>query len=96
MMFLCLCKPKRFDRKVLIDGELKLIKGDQLEKVEKEASESRSFKQNTAAVFKLMVDKRMVRLYPEIFWTGCAISINSSMLVNLMADAVKSDGGDEH
>jgi len=39
MMFLCLCKPKRFDRKVLIDGELKLIKGDQLEKVEKEASE---------------------------------------------------------
>ena len=43
-----------------------------------------------------MADKRMIRLYPEIFWTGCTIAINSSMLVNLMADAVKKDGGDDH
>jgi MFS family permease len=38
----------------------------------------------------------MIRLYPEIFWTGATLAINSSMLVNLMGDAVKHDGGDEH
>ena len=38
----------------------------------------------------------MVRLYPEILWTGVTLSINSSMLINLMGDCVASDGGDTH
>ena len=69
------------------------LEGQDLDKKEEEPL---SFKENVKAVCKLFVNKRMIRLYPEIFWTGATLAINSSMLVNLMADAVKHDGGDDH
>lgn len=66
----------------------------ELENLEKKHDDT-SFKTNTIAIFKLMADKRMIMLYPEIFWTGATLAINSSMLVNLMGDTIKVHGGDE-
>ena len=95
IMFLFLRKPKLFDKKLLKDGELEIIEEEEREEIEKEHEEA-TFKENTLAIFKLFIDRRMIRLYPEILWTGITLSINSSMLVNLLGDCVASDGGDTH
>ena len=80
---------------MLKEGELVTMDENELEELEKQHDET-SFKANTIAIFKLMADKRMVMLYPEIFWTGATLSINSSMLCNLMGDTIKVHGGDDH
>lgn len=95
ILFLFLKKPVRHKKQMLKDGELETLDGTELEEMEKKHDQT-NFCTNTLAIFKLMADKRMIMLYPEILWTGTTLSINSSMLVNLMGDAVKVHGGDEH
>ena len=50
-----------------------------------------TIKEQIISTLKLCIDKRMLRLMPQIFWTGISIAIYSSLLSVVVSDSVKYD-----
>ena len=43
------------------------------------------------SVFELSIKKRMLKLMPQIIWTGLSIAMFSSLLTEIINDSIKPD-----
>lgn len=50
-----------------------------------------TWKEQMKSVFELSIKKRMLKLMPQIIWTGLSIAMFSSLLTEIINDSIKPD-----
>ena len=59
--------------------------------VEEEELHQMTWKEQMKSVFELSIKKRMLKLMPQIIWTGLSIAMFSSLLTEIINDSIKPD-----